>query len=226
MAETSFSRHASVFMSLSFTSRVCIGMAEEVIGEFDAIQSVSEEYGVGEPCVLFLTNSRVIVAEFEGLSPVTFLIPVVLVAVAFAGLLLREFLMLLIGMAAAIVSGLLLIAANYAVRNRRLRRARRLSPDEILSLNKSNFDIPYNKIAKIELMRHEEFRGGGGNILLPSLPEYKWTVDFFMQKVEDRARVFILKGSVSAQFKELIKQYVPEVIEHEPLEKSIFERRG
>jgi hypothetical protein len=95
-----------------------------------------------------------------------------------------------------------------------------------MALNKSNFDITYSKIAKIELRRHEEFRGGGGNILLPSLPEYKWTIDFSMQSLEDRGRIFILKGSVTSKFKESIKQYVPEVIEHEPLEKSIFERRG
>jgi hypothetical protein len=203
-----------------------MGMAEGIIGEFSAIQSVSEEYGVGEPCVLFLTNSRVIVAEFEGLSSLTFLIPVVLFVVAFAGLFAREFLILLIGLAAAIVSGLLLIAVNYALRNRRLRQARRLSPDRILTLSKSNFEIPYIKIAKVELRRHEEFRGGGRGILLPSLPEYKWTVDFSMQSVEDRGRTFILKGSVASPFKECIKQYVPEIIEHEPLEKSIFERRG
>jgi len=201
-------------------------MAEEIIGEFDAIQSVSEEHGVGQPCVLFLTKSGVIVAEFEGLSSITYLIPVALFVAAFAGLLLRETLILLLGLVAAIASGLLLTAVHYAVRSRRLRRARRLSPNEILTLNRSNFDIPYNKIAKIELRRHEEFRGGGGNILLPSLPEYKWTVDFLMQNVEDRGRIFILKGSVTAQFEELIKQYVPEVIEHEPLEKSIFERLG
>ena len=201
-------------------------MAEEIIGEFSAIQSVSEEYGVGEPCVLFLTNSRVIVAEFEGLSSFMFLVPVVLFVVAFAGLLVREFLILLIGLAAAIGSSLLLITANYSVRSRRLRQARRLSPDGIMALNKSNFDITYSKIAKIELRRHEEFRGGGGNILLPSLPEYKWTIDFSMQSLEDRGSIFILKGSVTGKFKESIKQYVPEVIEHEPLEKSIFERRG
>jgi hypothetical protein len=201
-------------------------MVEEILREFDAIQSVSEEHGIGEPCILFLTNSRVIVAEFEGLSSLGLLVPLGLFAVAFAGLLLRELLILLLGLAAAVISGLLLVAANYVVKNRRLRRARRLSPDEILGLNQRNFDIPYSKIAKVELRRHEEFRGGGGNILLPSLPEYKWTVDFFMQSLQDRARIFILKGSVTAQFEEHIKQYVPEVIEHEPLEKSIFERRG
>ncbi len=200
-------------------------MVEEIVAEFDAIQSVSEEYGIGEPCILFLTNSRVIVAEFEGLSSLAFLVPVGLFVVAFAGLLLRELLILLLGLAAAIMAGLLLIATNYVVRNRRLNRARRLAPDQILALNRRNFDIPYNKVAKIELRRHEEFRGGGGNILLPSLPEYKWTVDFLMQSLEDRGRIFILKGSVTAQFEERIKQYVPEVIEHEPLEKSIFERR-
>lgn len=153
-------------------------MVEEIVAEFDAIQSVSEEYGIGEPCILFLTNSRVIVAEFEGLSSLAFLVPVGLFVVAFAGLLLRELLILLLGLAAAIMAGLLLIATNYVVRNRRLNRARRLAPDQILALNRRNFDIPYNKVAKIELRRHEEFRGGGGNILLPSLPEYKWTVDF------------------------------------------------
>lgn len=200
-------------------------MAEEVVGEFNAIQSVSEEYGVGKSCILFLTNSRVIVVEIEGVSSLVFLIPIVLFVVGFAGLLLRELLALLIGVATAIASSLLLLGVNYAVRNRRLKRVRKLTPSQIVRLSSNNFDIPYAKIAKIELKRHEEFRGGGGNILLPSFPEYKWTVYFSMQSEEDRGYVFILKGNIMAAFKECIKQYIPEIFEFEPLQKSIFERR-
>lgn len=201
-------------------------MAEEIVGEFNAIQSVSEEHGVGKPCILFLTNSRVIVMEIEGMSSLVFLIPIISFVVGFAGLLLRELLILLTGVTAAIVSSLFLIGINYVVRNQRLKRARKLAPEEIMRLNSNNLDIPYNKIVKIELKRYEEFRGGGGNILLPSFPEFKWTVDFSMQGEEDRGHVFILKGNTMAAFKECVKQYIPEIIEYEPLQKSIFERHN
>lgn len=220
------SRKIQAFLCLILQlSKVCVRMAEEkIIGEFNAIQSASERYAIGKPCVLFLTDSRMIVAEIQGLSSRVFVIPIVLFGLGFVGLLLREFLVLLIGVAAATVSSLFLIGINSGLRNQRLNRARKLSADEILRLSNSNFDIPYAKVAKIELERHEEYRGGGANIILPSLPEYRWIIDIWMRSEEDQERIFILKGNVMAEFKERIKQYVPEIIEHEPLERSIFER--
>lgn len=186
-------------------------MAEEIVDVFSAIQSMPEEHGFfTRSCTLFLTNSRVIVMEPRGIDTRTFAVPIIALAVGFAGLLIMNLVLFFIGLGVGLVAGLVLGLANIFIRSRRISKAGKLAPDEILKADVRNFEILYSKTAKVEIERFEAFRKG--SLFLPSLPQYKCAVKFFE---ENGRHVFILDSDVLNQFVRSIEPYVSEIVETE-----------
>lgn len=185
-------------------------MVEKIEGVFNAIRSMSDEDGAGGPCTLFLTNTRVIVMETEGIHFRIFIVPIVALVVGLIGLLLRDFVLFFTGITVAFAAGLVIVLANLIIQSRRVSKAKKLAPDEILRVNRQNFEVPYTKITQVELKRFETLRKG--SILLPSLPEYNWMVKF---ATENEMHVFIIKSDVLAPFIKSIQPFVPKIVETE-----------
>jgi len=184
-------------------------MVEEILGIFSARQSMPEEDG-GRSCTLFLTSGRVIVMKHRGIDPRTVALPIIALAVGFTGFLLMNFVLFFIGAGMGIVASLVLGLADFLIRRRRISKAKKLAPDEILKADRRNFEIPYAKIAKIETKRFEEFRRA--SMLLPTFQEYKWAVKFF---AENRSYIFSLDSDVYDPFIERIRPFVSQIVETE-----------
>jgi len=185
-------------------------MSEEIVGVFNVLHSVPEEQGVGRSCAMFLTDRRVIAIEPKGINLITIVVPIIAFLVGFTGFLLKNFVLFFIGMGAGIVSALVLVLVDSLIRHRGIGKAKRLTPDEILKVGKQNFEIPYSKISKVEITRFEGFRRG--SLLLPSLPEYNWSVEFVL---ENARQIFILESDVLYHFIKRIQPFVPEIVETE-----------
>jgi len=184
-------------------------LAEKVLDTFNALQSIPER-GVGRSCTLFITNSRIIVMEPKGIDLRTVAIPIIALVASLVGLFLRDLVLFVGGFLAGIASGFVLIILDFFLRNRRISKAKKLVPAEILKAGKQNFEVPYSKVSRVEIKKYEAFRRA--NPLFLSLPQYNWVVEFI---VENERLTFIFESDLMNQFLERIHPFVSEIVETE-----------
>jgi len=184
-------------------------MAEQVVRVFDARCSMSKEYSVVKPCVLFFTGNRIVAGIIEGISSKLVVAVVIAAAVTFIGLFLKDLILFLGGLVAVVVVSSVLAVTDYIVRHRRRIKVKRLVLDEVLRANKRNFEVFYSDIVKAKHGTFERFEWGM-RFLIPTLPELMHDIEL----VTSQGRyVFILERNDLNRCMDLLNQFVPEKIE-------------
>lgn len=188
-------------------------MAEQVVDAFAAHLLMIEEGDVKRSCTVFVTGKRLVVVVPEGINPWIGVVVAVAFIAGLMGLLLRNLILFLGGLGTGFVLVLLLVLVDFAIRQRKKSRVKRLAPDEILKAYKRNFEIPYPDIVKIKHEPVERIETAGFNrIILPSLPYITHLVRFETGKGK---YVFMIERSDIALFFDLMNRFVPDKIEEE-----------
>lgn len=189
-------------------------MAEQVLRVFDVRCSMPKDEGVVKPCVLFFTNKRIVVGILEGISSKLVVTVVISAVVTFIGLFLKELTLFLAGLVAVVVVSSVLAVTDFIVRHRRRSRVKRLAPDEVLRVNKRNFEVFYSDLEKVKHGTFERYKWGM-HFLIPTLPEEMHDIEI----VTSQGRyVFIIDRSDLDRCMKLLNQFVPEKIEKEESE--------
>jgi len=184
-------------------------MAEKVVEMFDARSSMPEEYGVVKPCVLFLTQKRIVVGIIEGISSKLVVAVVISAVVTFSGLFLRELILFLAGLVAVVAVSSVLAVTDFLVRHRRRVRVKKLAPDEVLTVNKKNFEVSYLDLVKVTHGTFERYEWGM-RFLIPTLPELMHDIELVTSKGR---YAFILDRVNLDRCMNLLNKFVPEKIE-------------
>lgn len=184
-------------------------MKEEKLGIFNARHLMLNEHNdVIKPCILFLTRNGIIVASSEGISRWIVVTVIVAFAASFTGLLLRNVVLLLGGLIAGIMTVLLVGLIDFAIRQRKIGKMKRLNSKYILEMNEKNFEIPYAEIVKVEVKTFKTYPRG--SYMFPSFQEHRYMIDFVTRKEKHS---FILDISKLQQCLNLIQQFLPETVE-------------
>lgn len=183
-------------------------MKEENLGTLNARHLILSEHDTIKPCTLFLTRNRIIVVSAEGTNRWLVAMVTVTFAASFTGLLLRNVVLSLGGLVAGIMAILLIGLINFAIRQRKIGKVKRLNPKRILEMNEKNFEICYAKIVKVVIRTLKTYPGG--NYLFPSFQEHRFKIDFITHAEKYS---FILDGGKLQKCLKLIQQFVPETTE-------------
>jgi MFS superfamily sulfate permease-like transporter len=187
-------------------------MKEESLSSFEVHQLILGEHEIVKPCTLFITRgSIIIVVPPSGIS----LRAVVLIFVAFAagllGLFLRNVTLFVSGLGAGIVIGVVVALVDFMFRRRRLRTMKRLSPERILQVSEKNFEIPYEKIVKVEVRESKVYPQI--TLFIPMFEEhYKYVVSFI---TDENEYLFIFDEGKLQSCLNLIRRFAPKTIEIE-----------
>lgn len=186
-------------------------MAEQMMDAFAAHLLRIEEGDVKRSCTFFVTDKRLVVLVSEGINPWVGVVAAIAFIAGLAGLLLRNLTLFLAGLGAGFILVLLLVVVDFAVRQRKRSRVKRLSPNEILKAYKRNFEIPYSEIIKVKHEPVERIETAGVNrIILPSLPYITHLVRFETGRGK---YVFMIERGDIAPFLDLMNRFVPGKIE-------------
>jgi MFS superfamily sulfate permease-like transporter len=183
-------------------------MKEENLSSFDARQLILGEHDIIKSCILFITRRSIIIVYSSGAS----LRVVILILVAFAagllGLILRNVTLFVGGLSAGIVIGMVIAMVDFMFRRRRLKKMKRLSPERILQMSEKNFEVPYEKIVKVEVRESKVYPQI--TLFLPMFEEhYKYVVGFL---TDENKYLFILDADKLQSCLNLIREFAPKTI--------------
>ncbi len=158
----------------------------------------------------FLPRDRIIVASPGGINLWTVVTVIIVFAVSFTGLLLRNIVLFLGGLGAGIISGLLIGLFDFVIRHRRLSKMKRLSPERILEMNEKNFEIRYAEIVKVEVRAFETY--SKGSLFFPTFQEHQYEINF---ETNEQRHTFIVDRGVMQECLSLLRKFAPETVDIE-----------
>jgi hypothetical protein len=184
---------------------------EEILRSFNAHQAIINEHETINSPILFLTNTRIIVASIEGITLWTVAIVIIALAGSFIGLLLRNLNLFVGGLSVGIAAGLVIGLVDYVVRLRKRGKMKKLDPDSIVEMSKKNFEIRYSLISKVAVTTSQTY--STGRWFLPfSFPEHKYVLDFL---TDSSKHTLVLEPNDLQPCLNLISKFAPEAIETE-----------
>ena len=187
-------------------------MKKENLSSFEVYQLILGEQDIVKPCTLFIARGSIIVAASpSGVSLRAIVLVLVAFAAGFLGLILRNITLFLGGLGAGIVIGVVIALVDFIVRRRRVKTMKRLSPERILEMSQKNFEVPYEKIVKIELRESKVYPQI--TLFIPSFEEhYKYVVSFV---TDETKYLFIFDEGKLQSCLNLIRRLAPKTIEIE-----------
>jgi hypothetical protein len=184
---------------------------EEILRSFNAHQAIINEHETINSPIVFLTNTRIIVASIEGITLWTVAIVIIALAGSFAGLLLRNFDLFVGGLSVGIAAGFVIGLVDYVVRLRKRSKMKKLDPNSIVEMSRKNFEIRYSLISKVVVRTFQTY--SAGRWFLPfSFLEHKYVLDFL---TDSSKHTLILEPNDLQPCLNLISKFAPEAIETE-----------